>query len=105
VAAGRPVVSLLPPANIKVRAFVPEPRLGSIRVGDAARVRVDGVSEPFAGKVSFISPRAEYTPPVIYSQEERSKLVFLVEARPDDASKLRVGQPVSAEIVPREAKR
>lgn len=96
VAAGRPVVALLPPPNIKVRAFVPETRLASIHPGDAVQVRVDGVSESFAGKVSFISPRAEYTPPVIYSQESRGKLVFMIEAtfEPAVAAKLNPGQPV-----------
>jgi HlyD family secretion protein len=95
VPAGRPVISLLPPANIKLRAFVPEPRIGAIRVGAPVRVSVDGVRDPFAGKVSFISPRAEYTPPVIYSQESRSKLVFMVEIifDPATAAKLHPGQP------------
>lgn len=100
VAAGRPVVALLPPANIKVRAFVPEQRIGTVHAGDAVRVRVDGVGEPFAGKVSFISPRAEYTPPVIYSQESRGKLVFMIEAvfDPAVAAKLHPGQPVDVEF-------
>ncbi len=69
VAAGRPVVALLPPQNIKVRAFVPETRIGAIHTGDNVRIMVDGIREPFAGKVSYISPRAEYTPPVIYSRK------------------------------------
>jgi HlyD family secretion protein len=96
VPAGRPVISLLPPANIKVRAFVPEPRVGTIRTGGAARVSVDGVADSFTGKVSFISPRAEYTPPVIYSQESRGKLVFMIEITfdPATAAKLHPGQPV-----------
>lgn len=96
VAAGRPVVVLLPPQNIKVRAFVPEPMIGAIHVGDHVRVSVDGVPEPFAGKVSFISPQAEFTPPVIYSQESRAKLVFLIEAvfDPKSAVNLHPGQPV-----------
>jgi HlyD family secretion protein len=61
---------------------------------------VDGVPEPFVGKVSFISPQAEYTPPVIYSQENRSKLVFMIEAvfDPDVAAKLHPGQPVDVRI-------
>jgi HlyD family secretion protein len=63
VPAGRPVISLLPPQNIKVRAFVPETRVGSIQPGQQVRVTVDGVSTPFTGKVSYISPQAEYTPP------------------------------------------
>ena len=100
VAAGRPVVALLPPANVKVRAFVPESRVGTIHPGGNARVFVDGVGEPFAGKVSFISPQAEFTPPVIYSQESRGKLVFMIELRFDAAAaaKLHPGQPVDVEF-------
>ncbi len=100
VAAGKPVVALLPPQNIKVRAFVPEPRIGSIHHGDGVRVTVDGVRDPFIGKVSYISPRAEYTPPVIYSREARDKLVFMVEAvfDPATAAKLHPGQPVDVQF-------
>ena len=100
VAAGKPVVALLPPPNIKVRAFVPETRVGSIHYGDAAQVTVDGVPNPFLGKVSYISPRAEYTPPVIYSRESRSKLVFMVELvfDPQVAADLHPGQPVDVEF-------
>lgn len=102
VAAGRPVVVLLPPENIKVRAFVPEPRLGSVHHGDTAQVVVDGVAQPFAGRVSFISPQAEFTPPVIYSRESRSKLVFMIEITfaPDTARKLNPGQPVDVRLGP-----
>lgn len=100
VAAGKPVVALLPPQNIKVRTFVPETRLGSIHYGDVVRVTVDGVNTAFAGKVSYISPRAEYTPPVIYSRETRQKLVFMIECvfDPDAAKNLHPGQPVSVEF-------
>jgi HlyD family secretion protein len=102
VAAGRPVVALLPPPNIKVRAFVSETTVGTIHVGDAAVVTVDGVPRAFAGKVSFISPQAEYTPPVIYSRESRSKLVFMVEAvfPPETAARLHPGQPVDVQFGP-----
>ena len=102
VAAGRPVVVLLPPQNIKVRAFVPEPRIGTVRPGQQVEVFVDGVAEPFVGRVSYISPRAEFTPPVIYSRESRSKLVFMVEAviDPASAAKLHPGQPVDVRFVP-----
>jgi len=64
------------------------------------RVFVDGVAEPFVGKVSFISPQAEYTPPVIYSQESRTKLVFMIEATfdPAVAAQLHPGQPVDVEF-------
>lgn len=96
VAAGRPIVSLLPPQNVKVRAFVPETRVGTIRPGDPVQVTVDGLKEPLKGRVSFISPRAEFTPPVIYSLESRGKLVFMVEAvfDPETSAKLHPGQPV-----------
>jgi HlyD family secretion protein len=100
VAAGRPVVVLLPPKNVKVRAFVPETRIGAIQYGEPVRVFVDGLPEPLNGKVSFISPRAEYTPPVIYSRESRAKLVFMIEAvfDPKTASKLHPGQPVDVDF-------
>jgi HlyD family secretion protein len=100
VAAGKPVVVLLPPQNIKVRAFVPETRVGSIHYGNTVRVTVDGVSAPFIGKVSYISPRAEYTPPVIYSKESRDKLVFMIESVFDPAASanLHPGQPVDVEF-------
>ena len=100
VAAGKPVVVLLPPQNIKVRAFVPETRVGSIHYGDTTRVTVDGVPDPFIGKVSYISTRAEYTPPVIYSRESRAKLVFMIESvfDPEVSANLHPGQPVDVEF-------
>jgi len=103
VAAGKPVVVLLPPQNIKVRAFIPETRVGSIHYGNIARVKVDGVKDSFVGKVSYISPRAEYTPPVIYSRETRAKLVFMVELIFDAqaAANLHPGQPVDVEFEPK----
>src|SRR5581483_1456993 len=96
VPAGRPVVALLPPENIKVRAFVPETRIGGLHPGDPAQVTLDGTTEVFNGTISYISPKAEYTPPVIYSQGSRDKLVFMVEAvfDPATAAKLNPGQPV-----------
>ncbi len=96
VPAGSPVVSLLPPQNVKVRFFVPEPALGALRVGQDVRVTCDGCAAPIAARIAFIAPQAEFTPPVIYSRENRAKLVFLIEARlsPEDAVKLHPGQPV-----------
>ena len=97
IAAGRPIVVLLPPQNIKVRVFVPQPLIAAIHQGDKARVTVDGGGAPFSGTVSFVSPQAEYTPPVIYSQESRQKLVFMIELVFDQATALRLhpGQPVT----------
>jgi len=96
VPAGRPVVVLLPPTHIKVRAFVPQTRLGAIKLGDSVQVMVDGMQGPIPGTVSYISPKAEYTPPVLYSQGSREKLVFLIEMLFDQAAavNLHPGQPV-----------
>jgi HlyD family secretion protein len=100
VPAGRPVVVLLPPENIKVRAFVAEKRIGTIHPGNDAHVAVDGIGKQFSGKVGFVSPRAEYTPPVIFSQESREKLVFMVEILfdPQAAVDLNPGQPVDVQF-------
>jgi HlyD family secretion protein len=102
VNAGHPVVELLPPENVKVRAFVGEERIGAMHVGDSCRIIVDGVSTPITGKISFISPRSEYTPPVIYSQESRDKLVFMIELvfDPQTAANLHPGQPVDVIMAP-----
>jgi len=96
VQAGSPVVKLLPPENVKVRFFVPEGDLGKVAVGQAVTVKCDGCPKPFTGKVSFVYPQAEYTPPVIYSQVFRAKLVFMIEARfdPETSKLLKPGQPV-----------
>ena len=94
VPAGRPVVSLLPPGNIKVRFFVPETALAGIALGDDVTIHCDGCKEAVSAKVTFISRSSEFTPPVIYSLEERSKLVYLIEARTGTPGELRVGQPV-----------
>ena len=100
VPAGSPVVRMLPPENVKVRFFVPETVVGSLAPGRAARIHCDGCAADVPATLSYISDQAEYTPPVIYSNERRAKLVFLVEARPkpDDAAKLRPGQPVEVTL-------
>ena len=96
VPAGRPVVSLLPPSRITVKAFLPESLLGQIHLGQDVFVRVDGRADLVPGKIRFISPRPEYTPPVIYSRENRSKFSFLFEVAfaPELAKTLHPGQPV-----------
>lgn len=96
VPAGKPVVSLLPPENVKVRFFVPEPVVGQIRLGGTVRVHCDGCADDIPATLSYVSSQAEYTPPVIYSRASRAKLVFMVEARPSprDATRLKPGQPV-----------
>jgi len=97
VPAGRAIVSLLPPSNLKARFYVPETVLAHIAYGDVVTVRCDGCRD-LKGRVSFISGSAEFTPPVIYSLDERSKLVFLIEALPDEPDQLRVGQPIDVTL-------
>ncbi|MBV9558110.1 MAG: efflux RND transporter periplasmic adaptor subunit [Pseudolabrys sp.] len=98
VPAARPVVSLLPPKNLKIRFFAPQAMLPQIKIGQSVGVSCDGCAPNLTAKISFIAGSAEFTPPVIYSLEERAKLVFLIEARPDDPEKFRVGQPVSVAL-------
>jgi HlyD family secretion protein len=96
MAAGAPVVSMLPPGNIFVRFFVPESDLATIHGGDRVRLACDGCPADLSATISFISPQAEYTPPLIYSESSKSKLVFLIEARPppDQAATLNPGEPM-----------
>lgn len=102
VPAGSPVVSLLPVPNVKVRFYVPEPMLGRLSPGQAVSFTCDSCGAPMTATVSFIADRAEFTPPVLYSKENRAKLVFLVEARPaaEVAAKLNPGQPVDVALPP-----
>jgi HlyD family secretion protein len=103
VPAGKPVLVLLPPKFVKVRAFVPQSVVSTIHIDDKARVSADGLKQPLEGTVSFISPKAEYTPPVIYSRESRAKLVFMVEIvfDPKIAATQHPGQPVDVVFVGR----
>jgi len=98
VPAGRPVVRLLPAGNVKIRFFVPEPVLGGLAVGQALAIRCDGCTEDIPATITYISSEAEYTPPIIYSNETRSKLVFMVEARPLDGADLHPGQPLEVAL-------
>jgi HlyD family secretion protein len=107
VPAGTAVVSLLPPPHIFVRFFVPEAALSQIRYGEQVAFGCDGCRPDLVGHISFISPTAEYTPPVIYSETTRAKLVFRIEARPppDEAASLNPGQPVDVRpLAPRPAR-
>jgi HlyD family secretion protein len=100
VAAGNPVVVLLPPENLKVRFFVPQEMLPKIKTGEMVNVSFDGASKNYSAAINYISTQAEFTPPVIYNRENRAKLVFMVEAKvaPPDASDVRPGQPVDVKI-------
>jgi HlyD family secretion protein len=100
VAAGTPVVELLPPANLKVRFFVPETALAQIKTGQSVEVSFDGAAKKYSATVNCISTQAEFTPPVLYNRENRAKLVYMIEAKfsPADAANLRPGQPVDVKL-------
>jgi HlyD family secretion protein len=101
VAAQRPVLSIMPPGNMKVRFYVPEPDLPKLAIGDEVRVACDNCAADLSAKIYFIATSAEYTPPVIYSLDERNKLVYLIQARPSRPDALRVGQPISVFLNPK----
>ena len=102
LAPALPVLSLLPPENITIRFFVPEPVVGKLTIGQKIGVGFDGAVKPLSATISYISTRAEFTPPVIYSRNTRSKLVFMVEAHPlvAEATRFHPGQPVDVALEP-----
>lgn len=102
VNAGQPVLSLLPPENRKVRFYVPEPQLVAFELGDKVKIACDGCEEGLWGRISFMAARQEFTPPVIFSDQERAKLVFKLEARLEQkAQNLPLGLPVAIRLWPK----
>lgn len=98
-APNQPVVSLLPPQNIKVRFFVPEAELTRIAEGDKVQLTCSGCVEGLTGTIRFVSTEAEFTPPVIYSDQSKEKLVYMAEATPDEKpEELHPGQPVTVSL-------
>ena len=101
VNAGQRVVALLPPRNLKVRFFVAEPVRAKLQIDQSVTLTCDGCPPDLHANINFIAREAEFTPPVIFSREQRQKLVFLVEARPEgDATALTAGQPVTVTLGP-----
>lgn len=100
VAAGQPVVSLLAPDNIVLRFFVPEGVVARFSPGTGVRFTCDSCASGQTATVTRTASEPEYTPPIIYSQGARAKLVFLVEARPSDSASLRPGLPIEVEPLP-----
>ena len=96
VPSGNPIVQLLPPENIEVRFFVPESLVGKLKLADSITVHCDGCATNVPAAITYISTQVEYTPPVIYSNESRGKLVLMIIAKPavDKATMLHPGQPV-----------
>ncbi len=100
VPAGAPVLALLPPGALKVRFFVPEPLLPQAAIGREVHLACDGCAAGLKARIRWVSPQAEFTPPVIYSNGSRSKLVFMVEAEPLDLQALKPGQPLDVRFAP-----
>src|ERR1700739_3152743 len=100
VQAQRPVLSIMPPGNMKIRFYVPETELPKLAIGDTVRVTCDNCGADLTATIYFIATTAEYPPPVIYSLDERNKLVYLIQARPARPDALRVGQPISGYLNP-----
>jgi HlyD family secretion protein len=100
-AANQPVVALLADERVRLRFFVPEAEIARYRVGAQVRFSCDGCGAERSARINYVSPRAEFTPPVIYSRETRQRLVFLVEARPAPGAPLAPGLPV--DVAPLEA--
>ncbi|MDQ7019390.1 MAG: HlyD family efflux transporter periplasmic adaptor subunit [Robiginitomaculum sp.] len=90
----QPVLALLPPAQLRIRFFIPERKLGAIQVGQRVKLTCDGCDEARQGRIIFIAQGAEFTPPVIFTEKERQKLVFMAEVLPDDPTRFHPGQPV-----------
>lgn len=98
VPAGAAIVSILPPENRRVRFFVPQAEIARVQIGAAVRITCDGC-QPIDARVTFVSPQAEFTPPVLYNRENRQRMVFMIEARADPPTEaLRPGQPVDVEV-------
>lgn len=101
-AAGAPIVILLPPANLKVRFFVPERDYATLQIGQDVQIHATGLARPLAAKIAYVSPRPEYTPPVLYNRDNRAKLVFMLEAAFVTAPQgtAHPGQPVEVRLTP-----
>ncbi|RVB38831.1 HlyD family efflux transporter periplasmic adaptor subunit, partial [Mesorhizobium sp. M7A.F.Ca.CA.001.16.1.1] len=94
-----PVISILPDGAVKLSVYIPESAFSSVKVGTLLGVHCDGCGPDVKARVSYVSPDPEFTPPVIYSLENRQKLVYLVEARPEgDAGPLQPGQIVDVDL-------
>lgn len=99
-AANQPVVALLPDSQVKLRFYVPEQDVQLYAIGKAVSFACDGCKARLSARIDYVSPRPEFTPPIIYSRKTRDKLVFLVEARPADPAGLTPGLPVDVTPLP-----
>lgn len=94
VPANAPVLSMIPDGRVRLRFFAPQTDIARYAVGREVTFSCDGCAKDLTAKIIYVSPRPEFTPPVIYSREARDRMVFLVEAQPASAEGLTPGQPI-----------
>ena len=104
VPAGKPVFSLAETTHPWVRAYINETDLSRVRIGQEAEVRVDGLPDKvFKGRLSFISPKAEFTPKTVETQALRVDLVYRVRVAVDNPEGiLKIGMPADIKLLPAE---
>lgn len=97
VLAGQAILSLIAEQDIYVIFYVSEKEVNKFKTGQQVLIHCDGCKKSVPAKISYISQQAEYTPPVIYSDETRSKLIYRIEASPSPNNTIRLhpGQPVT----------
>jgi HlyD family secretion protein len=100
VPANQPVVSIIPDRKVKVRFFVPEAEVSHYRPGQTVHFSCDGCPNGLTARIGYVSPDSEFTPPVIFSRDSRTRMVFMVEAYPTNPDKLNPGLPVEVEPLP-----
>lgn len=99
-ASGAPVVALRPDGALKVKFFIPETARATLALGQGLSVSCDGCPDDLTATLSFLASEPQFTAPIIYSREERGRLVYLAEARLDGEVALQPGQPVSVAVRP-----
>lgn len=101
VQAGQAVLALLAPNELKIIFYIPEGMLGRVHLGDMVEVTCDDCKSPVKAKINYISSKAEYTPPIIYSENSRKKFTYRIEAKPlssEPPYQLHTGQPVTVNL-------
>ena len=99
VSAGQPVLSLLPPGNIRARFFVPGTALATLSIGQTVTISETGADQPITAHIAYIAPQAEYSPPELYNRDNRQKLLYMLEATPDATpERIHPGQPLDVTV-------
>jgi HlyD family secretion protein len=99
VPANQPVMSIIPSDRVRLRFFIPQPAAANYKIGSRINFSCDGCAKDLTARITYVSPRPEFTPPVIYSREARDRMVFLVEAQPEKAEGLAPGLPIDVEPI------